>query len=153
MVYLVSRPGDLRLEYRFAYLVVNGTILDILVRMRKQPSPQKPEEIESYLLGFDFFEKYVHGHNEGEQYVKMHSRRFVETLEMLPALSSSARVLEVGAIPYYFTILLTKFYGLEVDVMSFYESEPKCRTRHTVSNREYGEQYTFDYHAINVEKE
>src|ERR1044071_3065373 len=144
---------DLRLEYRFTYLVVNGTILDILERMTKHPWPQKPEEIERYLLGFDFFEKYVHGHDEGEQYVKMHFRRFLETLAKLPDLPPGARVLELGAIPYYFTILLTKLYGIKIDVLSFYESEPKCRTNHTVSNRTYNEEYSFDYQAVNVEKE
>jgi SAM-dependent methyltransferase len=109
--------------------------------------------IEQYLKGFDFFEKYVQGQWEGNLYVETHSRRFYETLRLLPDLSTGARVLELGAIPYYLTILLRKFAGLNVDPLSFYEFETAERTTHRLENDQSQESYEFDYAPLNVEKD
>jgi len=115
--------------------------------------PAKPEEIERFLLGFDFFERYVHGRAEGEEYVRTHARRFYETLRLTPGLNATARVLELGAIQYYFTILIKKYLRMEVDVVSFYEFEKSDHAVHTVSNPHWQEQYQFQYNAVNVEKD
>jgi SAM-dependent methyltransferase len=121
--------------------------------MKNYRTLQKPDEIERFLLGFDFFEKYVHGRAEGEEYVKTHARRFAETLRMMPSLGVGSRVLELGAVPYYFTILMKKTLGLSIDVASFYEVETLSCTSHVVTNRQFQEQYEFQYQAINVERD
>ena len=106
-----------------------------------------------YLKGFNFFEKYVQGQWEGQLYVETHARRFHETLRLLPDLGPDARVLELGAIPYYLTILLRKFAGLNVDPVSFFEFETAERIIHRVENVENQERYDFDYAPLNVERD
>ena len=112
-----------------------------------------PDELKIYLKGFDFFERHVQGQWEGDLYAETHSRRFYETLRFLPELPSNARVLELGALPYYFTILMEKFAGVRPDTLSFFEFEQSEAATHTVQNVERGERYDFDYRAVNVETE
>jgi SAM-dependent methyltransferase len=109
--------------------------------------------VERYLRGFNFFEKYVQGQWEGDLYVETHARRFCETLRLLPQLPPGSRVLDVGAVPYYLTILLKKFAGFDVDPLSFFEFETAAQTIHQVENAENHERYEFDYKAINVERD
>ena len=112
-----------------------------------------PAELKKYLKGFDFFERHVHGQWEGDLYAETHSRRFYETLRFLPELPSNARVLELGALPYYFTILMENFAGVRPDTLSFFEFEQSESATHAVQNVERGERYEFDYRAVNVETE
>lgn len=111
------------------------------------------QAIEQYLNGFDFFEKYVQGQWEGNLYVETHSRRFDQTLRLIPDLKPGARVLELGAIPYYLTILLRKFAGLDVDTLSFFEFETAVRTTHLLEHAETHERFEFDYVPLNVERD
>src|ERR1044072_1446610 len=97
------------------------------------------EELKTYLKGFDFFERHVLGQWEGDLYAETHARRFYETLRFLPELPSDARVLELGALPYYFTILMERFAGVRPDTLSFYEFEESESVTHTVQNVEQGE--------------
>jgi SAM-dependent methyltransferase len=121
--------------------------------MSNPQSLPKPRAIARYLKGFDFFERYVQGQWEGNLYVETHSRRFYETLRLLPDLTPDARVLEVGAIPYYLTILLKKFAGLNVDPLSFFEFETAQQTTHHLENVENQDRYDFDYAPLNVERD
>lgn len=111
------------------------------------------QAIEQYLNGFDFFEKYVQGQWEGNLYVKTHSRRFEKTLRLIPELNPAARVLELGAIPYYLTILLKRFARLNVDTLSFFEFEKAEQTTHVLEHAETHERFEFKYVPLNVERE
>jgi SAM-dependent methyltransferase len=62
-------------------------------------------------------------------------------------------VLELGAIPYYLTILLRKFAGLNIDTLSFYEFELAKQTTHHLENAETQEQYDFAYAPVNAERD
>lgn len=121
--------------------------------MSNRQSLPNARAIEQYLKGFDFFEKYVQGQWEGNLYVETHARRFYETLRLLPNLAPDTRVLELGAIPYYLTILLRKFAGLNVDPLSFFEFETAEQTTHRLENAETQERYDFDYAPLNVERD
>lgn len=111
-------------------------------------------EIKIYLKSFDFFTKYVHGQWEGDLYVENHARRFLATLRALPPLPPNARVLEVGAIPYYMTIMLRKICGFQVDPLSFFEAgEHTEATIHVVKSTVFAERYEFSYQPINVERD
>ncbi len=116
------------------------------------PLPTRAE-LEKYLASFDFFERYVHGSAEGHAYVHDHVRRFLATLEGLPPLAPGSKVLELGAVPYYMTILLRRFLDLDVDPVSFYEAESAAVATHVVSSEAYGERYEFPYRALNVERD
>ncbi|CDM65838.1 Methyltransferase domain [Pyrinomonas methylaliphatogenes] len=111
------------------------------------------EEMKSYLKSFDFFEKYVGNPQEGEWYVETHIRRLLKTLDYLPPLTDAAQVLELGAIPYYLTILLKRYYGLQVDTVSFYEVERAQVEQHLVESRKYGEKFVFKNLSLNLERD
>jgi SAM-dependent methyltransferase len=111
----------------------------------------RPEELRRYLKGFDFFERHVQGQWEGDLYVETHAKRFYETLRFLPDLAPDARVLELGALPYYFTILMTRFLGIRPEIISFFEFEKSDSATHTVENVEFGERYEFAYRPLNIE--
>jgi SAM-dependent methyltransferase len=121
--------------------------------MSNRQSLPNVQAVAEYLKGFNFFEKYVQGQWEGNLYIETHVRRFYETLRLLPPLPPENRVLELGAIPYYLTILLRKFPGLNVDTLSFFEFETAERTTHQVENTDTGERYDFDYAPLNVERD
>ncbi len=103
-------------------------------RQRELPSLQ---EIEDYLKSFDFFERYVQGQWEGDIYVETHARRFLETLKFLPPLPSRARILELGAVPYYMTVLLSSFTNFKVDTLSFFEVEQSESATHIVKSTKF----------------
>ncbi|HEX7773867.1 MAG TPA: methyltransferase domain-containing protein, partial [Pyrinomonadaceae bacterium] len=121
-----------------------------MTQLRDLPGP---EDLKHYLKSFDFFERHVHGQWEGDLYAETHSRRFYETLRFLPKLPVNARVLELGALPYYFTILLERFAGIRPDTLSFFEFEESESAKHTVRSADTGERYEFDYRAVNIETE
>lgn len=110
-------------------------------------------EVKDYLKDFDFFERYVQGQWEGDLYVETHARRFLETLRFMPKLPEGARVLELGAVPYYMTVLLMRFCRLKVDPVSFYEVEHRDAATHTIENVKYKERFDFEYQAVNVERD
>ena len=115
-----------------------------------KPLPE-PEELKRYLKGFDFFERHVQGQWEGDLYAETHATRFYETLRFLPELPAGARVLELGAVPYYLTILMERFAGVRPDTLSFFEVE-KCESAtHAVENVERGERYEYAYRPLNIE--
>ena len=111
------------------------------------------EEIRAYLRPFDFFARYVNGPNEGEVYVDAHALRFRETLALLEDLPGGARVLELGAVPYYMTILMTRYLGARVDPMSFYEVEGAQTAVHEVRSAASGERHAFAHVPVNVERD
>ena len=110
-------------------------------------------DIRSYLTPFDFFTRYVGSGREGEIYVDVHAQRFRETLAALDDVPDGARVLELGAVPYYLTILVGRHLGAQVDPLSFYEVEQAAHTVHEVTSAATGERHRFDYRALNVERD
>ena len=119
--------------------------------LNQWPEMPQPEELKRYLKGFDFFERHVQGQWEGDLYVETHATRFYETLRFLPELPPNARILELGAIPYYFTILLTRHLGVHPDTLSFFEFERCDLATHLVENPDSGERFEFVYQPLNIE--
>lgn len=111
------------------------------------------QEIKDYLKSFNFFERYVHGRWEGDLYVETHARRFLETLRFLPPLPPRARVLELGAVPYYMTVLLSRLMDFKLDTLSFFEVEQSDSATHTVESLKFNERFDFEYRAVNVERD
>ncbi len=110
-------------------------------------------EIREYLIPFDFFERYVGGAAEGHAYIGDHAERFRETLAWLADLAPGSRVLELGAVPYYMTILVQRHLGAQVDPLSFYEVEQAHQTVHEVTHGVSGERFRFNYVPLNVERD
>lgn len=118
-----------------------------------EPEALELQETKNYLCSFNFFRKYVGNEWEDAFYVEAHARRYIETLKFLPRLAPAARVLELGAIPYHLTILLTKHLNYKVDTINFYEVESAAAPRHRIESSLYGESYEFENRAVNVERD
>jgi SAM-dependent methyltransferase len=116
-------------------------------------TPPTVEDIRAYLRPFDFFTRYANGQAEGEAYVDAHAARFRETIGLLQPLPAGARILELGAVPYYMTILVIRHLGAVVDPLSFYEVDRAQVPHHEVTNLASGERYVFRHHAVNVERD
>jgi SAM-dependent methyltransferase len=121
--------------------------------MSGKPKLPQVAKIKRYLKDFDFFDRYVHGQDEGDLYVETHATRFYETLSLLKDLPGITNVLELGAVPYYLTILMIRYLGLGVEPVSFFEFEQAEATQHEVGNRSTGEVFSFAYEALNVERD
>lgn len=106
----------------------------------------------AYIGRFNFFSRYANGPAEGDAYVAMHARRFVETLRRLPPLARGARVLELGAVPYSMTLLLRRYLQVDVATLSLYEIESPHRT-HVLESSDGSERHEFEYRAVNVERD
>ncbi|MGH2650501.1 MAG: class I SAM-dependent methyltransferase [Actinomycetota bacterium] len=112
-----------------------------------------PRRLREFLLSLDFFDRYLGHPEEGVLYVETHLRRFQRTMALLPPLPSGSRVLELGALPYYFTVLLERELGCEVVPLSFFEVPDAHCPLHIVESRAFGERYEFEFGNLNVERE
>jgi SAM-dependent methyltransferase len=111
------------------------------------------DAIRAYLRPFDFFWRYASGPEEGEAYVDEHALRFRATLDLFDDVPGGARVLELGAVPYYMTILMTRVLGLRVDPISLYEVEGARTAVHEVRSAADGERHAFPHVSVNVERD
>ena len=66
-------------------------------------------EIREYLSGF-LQEGGENWQEENERYLDAHAHRFHESLRFMPPATPGARLLELGAAPYFTTLLLKKYY-------------------------------------------
>ena len=112
------------------------------------------EKILDYLLSFDLFEQ-IGRTDEGRTYATAHLDRLIKTVELLPHLNGDVRVLELGASPYFMSILIQKYLGYGVTPANFfgdYGQTPDAEANVTVSSTSFGERYNFHYKMFNVER-
>jgi SAM-dependent methyltransferase len=109
------------------------------------------EKIRSYLHSFRFPDaesSFI------EHYVNDALARFFHTLDLLEARQGD-RVLEIGANPYLMTMLLRRFYDIDLTLTNYfaksvYEAQTGQGRQELVSD-EFGEAASFDYVTLNVE--
>jgi SAM-dependent methyltransferase len=110
------------------------------------------EAIREYLLSFEL---------EGappeltRQYVGDALPRFLHTLEMVP-LPPPSRILEIGAGPYFFHLLLRRFFpDSSVEGMNFYDhdifSTAIGSVTQVIASSAFGERHEFTYPTFSVE--
>jgi SAM-dependent methyltransferase len=80
--------------------------------------------------------------------------RFMHTLDLLPP-TPGLRVLELGANPYLFTILLKRLHRYELSLANFigqniYSTE-QTRSRQRIWSEAYGEDHSFVFDSFNLE--
>lgn len=90
-----------------------------------------------------------------ERYVGDAFRRFVHTLELVP-LPAGRRILELGANPYFFHILLRRLFpGSTVEGSNFFDpnifSGEIGSATHRLSSEPFEEEWTFSYPLFNLE--
>lgn len=100
--------------------------------------------------------EYLHGFHvvgspatELRSYVDQDFRRFVYTLGLLPA--QQGRVLEIGANPYFTSVLIRKFTECEHFATNFFGEQYPPEGRQTVSNNERKESFEFRFVNHNIE--
>jgi glycosyltransferase involved in cell wall biosynthesis/SAM-dependent methyltransferase len=88
---------------------------------------------------------------ELKSYVTADFKRFVYTLGLVPE-RSGLRVLELGANPYFTTVLLSKFRNTELHLANFFD-HPEQSGRQRVTIHKTNETFDFDYRQFNVEED
>lgn len=109
------------------------------------------EKLRTYLHSFGFpgaDNRFI------EHYVNDALARFFHTLDLLP-VAAGQRVLEIGANPYLFTLLLRRFYAFDLELTNFFshsvydvEVNPG---RQVLESAAFGEREEFDFLTVNIE--
>lgn len=110
-------------------------------------------DLKSYLAGFDLFAENT---QEGMHYLNGAFRRLMITLEMVPRASSpESKLLELGANPYFLTLLLQRFSTYHLTLSNFFRDGhgPNQKGFQVLSNSTYQERYEFTYDHFNVERD
>jgi len=108
------------------------------------------ESIRRYLYSFA-----IVGSNDSflKPYVDDALARFFNTIDLFA--ESEGKILEIGANPYLFTILLKNITSFDLTLTNFFSPnvyEDKVRSeKQRVQSSIYGEQYDFDYLTLNIE--
>src|SRR5438094_669339 len=76
-------------------------------------------------------------------------RRLLTTLEFVP--NGRGRVLELGANPYFFTMMLKRFRDYELELANFFGGRGEAVQR--IENTATGESHEFRYREFNIEEE
>jgi SAM-dependent methyltransferase len=109
------------------------------------------EKIRAYLHSFGFPDadnRFI------EPYVNDALARFFHTLDLLQ-VAPNQRVMEIGANPYLFTLLLRRFYDFELTLTNFfshsvYDSETGAGNQ-SLESKVFDERHSFDFVTLNVE--
>ena len=109
--------------------------------------------VRDYLGSFDLFAGIE---AEGQSYISLALRRFLITVSMVPpAPRPGSRLLELGANPYFITLLLKKFTNYELVLANYFgeSGAPGGRGSQTITSRQYGERHVFEYDHFNGESD
>jgi SAM-dependent methyltransferase len=114
-------------------------------------SEHDPGAVKAYLASFDLF-----GDNpaEGRAYLEHALRRFMLTLALTPpAASADSRLLELGANPYFLTLLLRRFCRYHLTLANFFGAGhvPTGQGCQTLTSTTYQERHEFTYDHFNLE--
>lgn len=87
-------------------------------------------------------------------YVNDALARFFHTIDLLAA-DPRQRVLEIGANPYLFTLLLRRLYDFDLTLTNFFSKSvyetATSRGGQTIASEAFGEKHEFGYTTLNVE--
>lgn len=107
------------------------------------------DEAYQYLLSFDLFEN----KEEGLAYLADSYIRLKETIKIIPPLSPKSKVLELGANPYFLTLLLKKYYKIKPKLANFFGEGLPNKGKQIVSSKRFKEKHIFRFDHFNIEKE
>ena len=119
------------------------------VRWNYGMSPHEPAEIKRYLLDMQQPATAVDTHRV---WVESNLQRFLRTLSLVPPGAEGQRCLEIGSMPYTFTLLMKKFRPYELTLVDYY---PGAEHEHceTVTLPTFNEQHRFLSHLCDVERD
>jgi SAM-dependent methyltransferase len=105
-------------------------------------------EVQEYISTFEWFrEPAMQG------YLAAALDRLVTTLNLIPRLPNpqQVRVLEIGGMPYFMTVLVKKFLGYEVEVANEPTLERGRDGNLEVLENDHGERHEVRYKTLNIE--
>lgn len=112
---------------------------------------QDEGKIRGYLASLDAF---ADAPMEGRNYINHALRRFIITVNMVPiAAHPHQRLLEIGAGPYYTTLLLQRLRGYDMYLTNFYGDNHPAIGQQIIRSERYHEAYECNYVSVNVERD
>jgi SAM-dependent methyltransferase len=96
------------------------------------------------------------GFNAGERddYLNFSLDRLLKTLDLIPStIKETSRVLELGASPYFMSLLILKYLNCHIDFANYFHDKPGARQEELLVSEKYGERRVFRFKNFNIEKE
>jgi SAM-dependent methyltransferase len=109
-----------------------------------------PGVLREYLLSFDLF---PNNPSERVPYLDDSLRRLLLTLELVPPGGEGRRLLELGAGPYFLTLLLLRLRRYELELANFYGDHHPPESSLTVASAAHGERHTLRFRNFNAERD
>ena len=109
------------------------------------PQEETEDSLFRYLSDYHFENS---GKEEMDNYLREDFKRFLYTLQIIP--EGEGRLLEIGANPYFMTMLLQKFTRYELHLMNYFSPEHPLNGMDKKVN-EAGKEISFPYYNINIE--
>jgi len=85
-------------------------------------------------------------------YIDEAFNRIVFTFQLIPDVKAG-KLLEIGANPYFLTLLIKKYRNYEISLINYFGENGNTDASQTIDNEKYGEKHTFNFKNINIEKE
>jgi SAM-dependent methyltransferase len=134
---------------------------ELLGRLRRTPSGgdsapialdlQDEAGIREYLLSLNSF---ADAPMEGRNYIHHALRRIIITVDMVPpAAHPQQRLLEIGASPYYMTVLLHRLRGYDMYLTNYYGDNHPALGRQIIRSLRDHDSYECNYASVNVERD
>jgi SAM-dependent methyltransferase len=105
----------------------------------------------------DYLASFSHpGFDAGERnnYLNFSMDRLVKTLALIPDdISGKSRVLELGASPYFMSLLLKQKLACGIDFANFFGDKPLAYGAETLASEKYRERHVIRFKHFNVEKD
>jgi SAM-dependent methyltransferase len=109
-----------------------------------------PARLREYLLSFDLF---PNSPQERVPYLDDALSRLLLTLELVPPGGDGRRLLELGAGPYFLTLLLRRLRRYDLELANFHGDRLPPEGALTVRSDRHGERHTFRFRNFNVERD
>ena len=105
-----------------------------------------PIEARAFITGFEHA-----SHPLALEYLNVALDRLLVTLGLIPRLPDSATVLELGATPYFMTVLMLRHFPYRMELANEPDRLKQDGGSVTLTNRQLGLHYQFQYKAFNLE--
>ena len=91
---------------------------------------------------------------EIKNYLNFSLDRFLKTLELIPEdIGGKSRVLELGASPYFMSLLLKKKLNCSLDFGNYFGSDKKVKTKEVLVSGAFSERHVMEFRHFNVERD
>ena len=124
-------------------------IMDCVNRMLPLPEGETEDTLFSYLSSYCLNDVNSDSKKEVSNYLKGDFKRFVHTLGLIP--NEDGKLLEIGANPYYMSMLISKFRKYQSIYTNYFHTFPDKGTQCVVN--EEGQEIKFDFCNVNLEEQ